>query len=192
MDRVASTLFGKTRQAVLAHLFDRPDRAWYLRELARQTGISPGALQHEFAQLVDADLVSRAADGNRVRYRANTLHPIFDDLQSIVRKTCGPAARIKAALSAQADLIVFAAIYGSLAKGGGHAASDVDVLIVGELGFEQAVQLLAPLEAELSREISIRLYSLNEFRQKRQQADNFLSSVLAGELQVLLGALDDA
>ncbi|AUN95736.1 hypothetical protein C0099_12810 [Pseudazoarcus pumilus] len=134
----------------------------------------------------------RIPDGNRVLYRANTAHPIFVDLQAIVRKTCGLAARIKAALATYAEQIRFAAIYGSLAKGGGHGRSDVDLLVVGEIGFELLVQLVAPLEDELGREISVRLYPPDEFRAKRQAGDNFLNAVLAGELLVLMGAIDDA
>ena len=94
MEATAAVLFGKTRQAVLALLFEQPERAYYLRELARATGISPGALQHELGQLQKADLVGRSQDGNRVAYRANTAHPVFADLQSIVRKTCGLPAQI--------------------------------------------------------------------------------------------------
>ena len=103
MEATAAVLFGKTRQAVLALLFERPERAYYLRELARATGISPGALQHELGQLQKADLVTRSQDGNRVVYRANTAHPVFADLQSIVRKTCG--------LPAQPDILACSAAF---------------------------------------------------------------------------------
>ena len=71
MENTASILFGKTRQAVLTALFDAPGESLYVRELARRTGISPGALQHELGQLLSADLLSRHEDGNRVLYRAN-------------------------------------------------------------------------------------------------------------------------
>jgi predicted nucleotidyltransferase/DNA-binding HxlR family transcriptional regulator len=192
MDSAAATLFGKTRQAVLTRLFDQPERSWYLRELSRQTGISPGALQQELTHLLEADLISRARDGNRVLYRANTAHPIFSDLQAIVRKTCGLPARLKAALMPYSGQIHVAAIYGSLAKGAGHALSDVDLLVVGEVGFETLVQTVAPLEGQLGREISIRLYAPEEFRARRHDGDPFLKAILAGKLQILLGAFDDA
>jgi DNA-binding HxlR family transcriptional regulator len=77
MSSAAAILFGKTRQAVLTHLFDQPERTAYLRELSRQTGIGPGPLQNELNQLRKADLVIRQQAGNRVRYAANVAHPIF-------------------------------------------------------------------------------------------------------------------
>jgi hypothetical protein len=132
MDSAAAVLFGKTRQAVFALLFDQPGAWYYLREISRITGIAPGPLQHELTQLHKADLVVRLQDGNRVTYQANTAHPAFVDLRGLVSKTYGVSAQLTAAFAPHAARIVFAAIYGSLAKGTNHARSDVDLLIVGD------------------------------------------------------------
>lgn len=193
MEATAAVLFGKTRQAVLVLLFEQPEQAYYLRELARQTGISPGALQHELGQLQKADLVERSQDGNRVTYRANTAHPVFADLQSIVRKTCGLPAQIKAALQPFAAQIRFAALYGSLAKGLNHARSDVDLLlIVGDLSLEQALAAIVPVEARIGREISVRIYNAEDFRTRREQGEHFIINVMSGPLTSLIGTPDDA
>lgn len=192
MDAAASVLFGKARQAVLSLLFEQPSRTFYLREISRLTGIGPGALQHELGQLQLADLVLRAKDGNRVAYQANTLHPVFPELQSIVGKTCGLPAQLNAALQPQAERIRFAAIYGSFAKGANHARSDVDLLVVGTVGMEEAIAAITPLEGRIGREISVRLYSPEEFRQRRGEKDSFVERVIAGELVPILGKLDDA
>lgn len=192
MEAAASVLFGKTRQAVLAILFDQPERAYYLRELARQAGISPGALQHELGQLQKADLIERSQDGNRVVYRANTAHPIFPELQSIVRKTCGLPAQIKAGLAPLTAHIRFAALYGSVAKGRNHARSDVDLLIVGDISLGQALAAVSPVESRIGREIGVRLYSAEDFRKRRTQGDPFLDNVLGGSMTRLIGTSDDA
>lgn len=192
MEAAASVLFGKTRQAALAILFDQPERVYYLRELARQAGISPGALQHELGQLQKADLIERSQDGNRVTYRANTAHPIFPELQSIVRKTCGLPAQIKAGLDPYAGRIRFAALYGSVAKGSNHARSDVDLLIVGDISLEQALAAVVPVESRIGREIGVRLYNAEDFRKRRAQGDPFLNNVLGGPITQLIGTPDDA
>lgn len=192
MEAVASVLFGKTRQAALAILFDQPERAYYLRELARQASISPGALQHELGQLHKADLIERRQNGNRVTYQANTAHPIFSELQSIVRKTCGLPAQIKAGLDPYAGQIRFAALYGSIAKGVNHARSDVDLLIVGDISLEQALAAVVPVESRIGREIGVRLYNAEDFRKRRAQGDQFLHNVLDGPLTQLIGTPDDA
>lgn len=192
MEAAASVLFGKIRQSTLAILFEQPERAYYLRELARQAGVSPGALQHELGQLHKADLIERRQNGNRVTYQANTAHPIFSELQSIVRKTCGLPAQIKAGLAPHAGQIRFAALYGSVAKGSNHARSDVDLLIVGDLSLEQTLAAVVPVESRIGREIGVRCFSAEDFRKRRAQGDQFLSSVLEGPLVQLIGTPDDA
>lgn len=192
MDSAAAVLFGKTRQAVLALLFDQPGQTYYLREIARLTGIAPGPLQHELGQLHKADLLVREQDGNRVTYRANTAHPIFSDLQGLVSKTCGVPAQLSTALAPLAARIRFAAIYGSLAKGTNHARSDVDLLLVGDLDLQTALTALAPVEARIGREVSVRVFSSEEFRERRARQDHFIAGVLAGPLPPLLGTPDDA
>jgi predicted nucleotidyltransferase/DNA-binding HxlR family transcriptional regulator len=192
MNASATVLFGKTRQAVLATLFENPERTSYLRELSRQTGISPGALQHELGQLQQADLVIREQDGNRVTYRANMAHPIYPDLRAIVQKTCGLPAQIQEALAACDSQISFAAIYGSMAKGLDHAHSDVDLLVVGDITLEKTLTILQPIETRIGREISVRLYKPQEFRKRREENESFLVNVLNGPHTILKGAIDDA
>jgi predicted nucleotidyltransferase len=192
MDAAANILFGKTRRAVLALLFEQPGRCFFLRELSRLTGISPGPLQHELSQLRKANLIVRAQDGNRVTYRANVAHPIFSDLQSIVHKTCGVPLLLEAALKPLAEQITFAAIYGSVAKGTNHARSDVDLLIVGSLGLDQATAAVVPVEDRIGREISVRLFFSEEYRRRRDQGDQFILGVLSGPITPILGNPDDA
>jgi DNA-binding MarR family transcriptional regulator len=60
---LSSTLFGRTRGAVLAILYGHADESFYLRELARKTEIALGPVQREIRQLVDAGLVTRRTNG---------------------------------------------------------------------------------------------------------------------------------
>ena len=58
-------------------------------------------------------------------------------------------------MAPHAKQIEFAAVYGSVAKGTDHARSDVDLLIVGALGMEQATAAVAPIEERIDREIDL-------------------------------------
>lgn len=195
IDIAAAILFGKTRQAVLALLFEKSETEFYLREISRTTGIAPSAVQHELNQLHKADLVLRGEDGNRVIYRANVAHPIFAELQGIVLKTCGLPARIRSALAPLAaddgaiGAIEFAAIYGSIARGSAHARSDIDLLVVGDISLQELLARLHVVEQEAGREISVRLYSTGEFARRRQKSDSFLAGVLGGPLMPVAGQL---
>lgn len=190
MERIATTLFGKTRRALLARLFLEPEREFRMRELARLTGISAGSVLHELKQLQAADLVRRSEDRDLVTYRANPASPIFAELRGIVEKTSGIDGVVREALLAAGKKIRLALIYGSVAKGTNRAGSDLDVLVVGAIAFDALVRLLHPVEERIRREISPRLYSWAEFRKKRS-TDRFLKSVLAGPVIILIGKLDD-
>lgn len=192
MDAAAEVLFSKTRRAVLGLLFDQPGKSYYLRQLARLTGIGPSVLQHELNRLVHADLASRESDGNRVLYRANEAHPVYPELRQLVVKTCGVATRIADALRPHEDSITFAAIYGSVASGDTHARSDVDLLIVGDLSLADVVEAVSPLEEQLGREISVRLYPPDEYGIRRAGGDRFLARVMGRPMISLLGTPDDA
>jgi len=88
MDLTALTLFGRARYQVLACLFALEEgQSIHLREIARRAGISPTATQYELRRLAQAGLALQEISGGRLLYRANTDHPVADDLRSIIQKT---------------------------------------------------------------------------------------------------------
>lgn len=190
MDKIAATLFGKARQAVLTALFGQPERSFFMRELSRLTGISTGPLQHELTQLVAADLVLRAPDGNRTNYRANIDNPVFPELRGLIEKTCGMPIVIAKALEALSTQVSHAAIYGSIAKQSNHGKSDVDLLVVGEIEFGELLAATASAETRLGREISPRLFRETELRRRIAEGDRFICGVVAGSLLIVKGEWD--
>ena len=89
---LADALFGKTKKAVIGVLFARPEKAWHVRELARQIGVSPTMLSKEARVLSEAGILIDTRDGNRRSLAANPLCPIFEELRGIALKAaCVPA-----------------------------------------------------------------------------------------------------
>src|SRR5688572_10683026 len=113
----AAVLFGRSMRAVLGLLFSRPERAFYLREIARAAGTSPSSLQRELAALTGAGLIVREARGHQVYFRANAESALFEELRGIAVKTFGAADVLRGALAPLAPQIRAAFIYGSLARG---------------------------------------------------------------------------
>lgn len=192
MERIATTLFGKTRRAVLAKLFLEPAREYRLRELARLTGISAGSVQHEMKQLVAADLALRSESGTQVTYRANAASPVYAELRALVEKTSGIEDLLRRALRPAARRIRLALVYGSIARGANRANSDLDLLVVGSIPFAALLRLLGPVERAIGREVSPRLFTAEEFRARLRGGDRFLKSVMSGPKAVVLGEIDDA
>ena len=85
----STTLFGKARREVLTVLFGNADQAFYIRQLARLTGLGMGALQRELAALSEAGIIERAKQGNHIFLKANAACPIYQELKGIVAKTVG-------------------------------------------------------------------------------------------------------
>ena len=61
----------------------------YLRSLEQEFNESTNGIRQELNRFEQAGLLLAEADGNKKLYRANTLHPLFKDLNSIIRKFVG-------------------------------------------------------------------------------------------------------
>ena len=177
MSSIATFLLGRTRSAVLSALLLHPESSLHVRELARLTGASPGSLHRDLRALTELGLLLRKAVGRQVHYRANTQCPVFEELAGLLRKTAGLVDVLRSALSPVADLVEFAFVYGSMASGDEHAHSDVDVMIVGGIGFGDAVQALATAQDQLRREVNPTVFSLEEFERRLKDADGFVAKV---------------
>ncbi len=110
--------------------------------------------------------------GNQTHYQANPECPIYTELLGIVRKTFGIAEQVRAALAPVSDQLVWAFIYGSVAKGSEHAGSDIDLMLIGEnLSYSDLMERLLPVEEYLGRTINPTLFTLVDW-QARRAADN--------------------
>ncbi len=186
---LSSTLFGRTRGAVLAVLFGHVGESYYLRQLARMTGIALGPVQRELRQLVDAGLVTKKILGKQTMYSANDASPIFAEMRTLVAKTVGIHDVLLAALHPLESKITLAFVYGSVARSSESQQSDVDLMIVGGVNFADVVDRIADAQKTLNREINPTVYTLNEFKTKLR--GNFLKTVLAEQKLFLIGDEND-
>jgi len=188
---LGDVLFGQTRGSVLRLLFGQPDRAFYVRQIAREIGTSVGSVQRELETLSQIGLIQRSVSGHQVYYQANREHPVFSEIHSLIAKTVGVFQMLTSALKPLADRISLAFVYGSLARGDESAASDVDLMIVGEVTLEEILARLTPVESRIGRPVNPTVYSAREFKSKLQGGNHFLRSVVDGEKVVLMGEDDE-
>lgn len=185
---LSDSLFGKTKQGVIGLLFTHPDESFYLRQIARSTGASAGAVQRELRQLSHAGLILREPSGHQVYFRANPASPIFGELKGLAVKTAGLGDVLRAALAPLADRIRAAFIFGSFATGRAVATSDVDLMVVGDVEFGEVVDAIGPAEDRLNREVNPVVYSEKEFSGKVSAAHHFVSAVLKEPKVFLVGS----
>ena len=184
---LASLLFGTYRQRVLGLLLLNPERSYYVREIARLTDTAAGTLHKELARLAEVGLLVRESVGNQVRYSANRDCPVFEELASILRKTSGLADVLAEALSPVENQINLAFVFGSLARGEQQSGSDVDVMLVGSMGFADAVRVLHPVQKTLQREINPVVYSPDEFHRRTASGDSFIREALSNPKLFIVG-----
>ncbi|MGH8570436.1 MAG: nucleotidyltransferase domain-containing protein, partial [Gammaproteobacteria bacterium] len=186
--RLGDALFTTTQQRVLGFLYGQAERSFFANEIIRLTGSGSGAVQRELARLVDSGLVTSRSIGRQRHYQANTEAPIFDELRGIIIKTVGLAEPLRAALRPLVHRITLALVYGSIAKGTATAASDIDLLVVGDdLTLEDLYAALEPVEQQLGRKVSPRLYTVEDFARRRATENPFVAKVLSGATIKLVG-----
>jgi len=182
---LGSTLFGRTRLAVLSLLLLKPEQRLYLRQIASLTGLAVGAVQRELALLTGCGLLHEEREGRQRYFRANTRCPVFDELKGLLVKTGGLADVLRERLAPLKDRCRVAFIYGSFAEGTEDAQSDVDVMVVGEVSFAEVSDALGEVQLALGREVNPTVYSPGEFGQKLSLP--FLKSVVAKPKIYLIG-----
>ena len=178
------------RRKVLGLLLMRPDQQIHLRELARVIGAAPGTLKKELDALCEAGLLRAERVGNQVRFCANTAHPVFPELQALIRKTIGLVDALRLSLAPLAGRIDAAFVFGSMASGTESAGSDIDLMVVGDAGFAEIVDATYAAQATLGREINPKVMSASEWQAKKAERNSFLQDVLNKPRIMLIGDAD--
>jgi predicted nucleotidyltransferase len=189
---LADALFTQTQQRVFGLVFGRPDQNFTVSEMIAAVGGGSGAVQRELRRLADTHLVTVQPVGNQKRYQANPDAPIFSELVGIVQKTVGLAQPLRDALSPLFADIAAAFVYGSVAKRGDKASSDIDVMLISDtLAYAEAFAALEPAAQQLGRAINPTIYTHAQLA-KRIKADNaFVTRVLEQPRIWLIGGQDD-
>jgi len=191
MSLISSFLFSEYRRRVLGLLLLHPETRYHVREIARLTSTVAGSLHRELTKLAKANVLIREVSGNQVYYQANRAFPIFDELASILRKTSGLVDVLANALSPLADKIEVAFVYGSVARGTENLGSDIDVLIIGKIGFRDAVTALYSAQSILGREINPKVYQMAQWKKLVHNKDPFAQEILSNPKLFIIGTAND-
>ena len=132
----------------------------YLRGLADEFGDSTNAIRVELNRLTKAGLLESYPDGRTKLYQANVKHPLFPDLQSIVRKLTGIDQLIDMVLSKLGKLEL-AFMTGDYAKG--IDSGIIDIVIVGRIDRQYLIELEKKAEDLIKRKIRSLVLTKEEF-----------------------------
>ena len=191
MSQLSDALFTATQQKVLGLLYGQPNRSFYTKEILRLTGMGVATIKRELDRMLAAGILSMTRIGNQHHYQANPQCPIYGELLGIVKKTFGVTEVIRRALEPLAGKIERAFIFGSVASGKEGAASDIDLLIISEVGFAEVVSALYPVQETLGREVNPKIYRREEWRRMMDAKDAFVTEVMAKPRLDVIGGDDE-
>jgi predicted nucleotidyltransferase len=187
MSKLADALFTTTQQKVLGLLYSNPERSFYTKEIIRTTGMGVATIKRELDRMLAAGIIGMTKVGNQHHYQADNSCPIYKELLGIVQKTFGVTEVIREALSPLSEQIDWAFIFGSVASGKESASSDIDLMVIGKPGFAEVVAALYPAQESLGREINPKIFRKEEWKQKRDSHDAFVTEVLVKSHMDVLG-----
>ncbi len=149
-----------TRVKLLMRLFLNPHARSYLRELAREFSVSTNAVREELNQLSRTDLLKVEKEGRNVFYSANTEHPLFPELRSMVQKVMGIDQVVEGIVSRLGDLEkVF--LVGDYAEG--KDTGIIDLVIVGNIDHYHLNDISRKTENTIKRKIRSLVLTRKEF-----------------------------
>lgn len=155
-----SLITSKMRVQIIMRLFLNQKSRTYLRELAKEFDASPGHVRSELQQLTRAGLLSSARQGRQMLYRAESSHPLFPELQSMVRKALG-MDRILDSIVERLGQLEAAYLTGDYAEG--RDTGVIDLVLVGDVNRRNLDDLVTKTERHIQRRIRTLVMSRREF-----------------------------
>jgi len=124
-----SLITSKTRIKLLTRLFLNSNTYGHLRGLQSEFGESNNAIRLELNRFEQAGLLTSHSEANRKVYAANTAHPLFPEINSLLRKNLGLDQLIEKVIE-RLGMVEEVYLTGDFACG--KESSCIEMLIIGE------------------------------------------------------------
>ena len=159
-DLLSGLISSKTRIKLLIRFFFNPKTRSYLRELAKEFGVSTNAVREELNQLTKTNLLKSEKNGRNVYYMANQGHPLFPELKSMVSKVVGLDQVIDGIVN-RLGALKEAYLTGDYAEG--KDTGIIDLLLIGDINQHQLNDLSRKTERYINRKIRVLVLDSQEF-----------------------------
>ena len=147
----------KTRLRLLIKFFISQANKGYLNGLATEMGESTNAIRKELNHLQGAGYLDKIKVDNKVEYKANTKHPLFQVLRKVVLKHLGLEDIVETVLDRMGNVREIILV-GDYAKG--NDTGLIEVFLIGkDLNMNYINQLEEKIEKLIGRKVSFYLAS---------------------------------
>ncbi len=156
-----SLITSETRVKLLMRLFLNPDLSGYLRQLAKEFGESTNSIRMELNKLTEAKILTVETQGRNKVYRANTKHPLFEDIRNIVVKSIG-IDKVVSNILQKLGNVQLAFIRGDYAIG--KDSGLIDLVVVGErINMQELERVRKKTETLIERKINVLTLTPQEY-----------------------------
>lgn len=146
-----SLITSKTRIKLLLKFFLNSQTKSYLRNLEQEFGESSNAIRVELNRMESAGLLESEFTGNRKYFYANTNHPLYNDINNILKKNIGIDQLIEK-VTTQIGKLEAAYLTGDFANGRDSQLLDL-VLVGANLDVNYINELVPKTEEIIKRKI---------------------------------------
>ncbi len=159
---IETLISSKTRIKLLLKFFLNSNATGYLRSLESEFGESTNGIRLELNRLEEAGMLSSEVKGNKKFFKANTSHPLFEEVHKIMLKHVGLDKVVETVVERLGDVrSVYLA--GSFAKG--IDSPIIDLIFVGNIDLGYLVLLIEKAEKLIQRKIRYLIYEPDKIEQ---------------------------
>jgi len=183
-------LFGSKTRVKLLHLFlNNPGKAFYVREITRLIDEQINSVRRELSNMLQVGIITSDTADNKLYYEVNQRYEHYVPLRAIFGDAKVAAADSSdGTTSWQADVealggLRLAVLAGVLVPG---SASNVDILLVGDVRAARLNKLIKDIEKQEGRELNYSLVSYDEFYYRLSVRDKFITEIINGKHRVLV------
>jgi hypothetical protein len=166
---LSTLISSKTRLKLLLKFFISEHNTAYLRGLEQEFGEGSNAIRLELNKFEQAGLLQSYEKGNKRYFTANPKHPLFIDIQNMVRKYFGLDTIIEKVAQKLGNIqMVF--LTGKIAMGLDNGI--IELILVGDdIDKQYLAHLCDRAEQLLDRKISYAIFQSDEFEAYQDSLD---------------------
>src|SRR5271157_159474 len=144
------SLRSELRRKLLTFFYVNRNARVYVRQLAAALGADSTNVSRELARLEQEGFLRSEREGRQLYYSINPAYPYLKPVFALLQGSIGIEPTLRRALKAVGG-VQSAWLVGSFAKGEADAASDIDLLIVGQPDQDQLATVTRKAEKALRR-----------------------------------------
>jgi predicted nucleotidyltransferase len=174
------------RRRLLTFFYVNRSARAYVRQLAAALGADSTNVSRELARLEREGFLRAEPEGRQRYYSINRDYPYLKPVFALLQGSVGIEPTLRYALGAVPG-IESAWLYGSFAKNEADAASDIDLLIVGQPDQARLASEIRKAEQALRREINYTVFTPRELKRRLRARDAFIADIWEGKRTALIG-----